>query len=156
MYGREDAAAKEAAPRCLMTSWSGFGAVVTLYMNSVLGLWNFGEPIQPRLLRRVLSILQRDLEKSGRKQDSGCRLYLDLWFWKAFMGAFSLAVASPAGDRGILHDSESAFGQFIRAWSRRSGVRDWAGAKAALARIVWPDWFPGEDLARALWESTVF
>lgn len=63
-----------------MTSWSRILTAVTLNLNYVVELWNSGEPIHPRLHRRVLSILQRDLERCAGRWNSGCQVSSDLWF----------------------------------------------------------------------------
>ncbi|KAM5365312.1 hypothetical protein ACJZ2D_011095 [Fusarium nematophilum] len=140
------------APR-LMASWSGLSTSVGLYLHAVLGFWNAGAPIEPRLHRRVLSILKRDLDHTACW--TGRHLVSDFWFWRAFMGAFSLAKHARVGDQSLLEPLQGPFRGFIREWSRCSGVMEWARARESLVRIVWPEVFVDEVLAEELWDKSV-
>ena len=151
---RGDAGSAPQNPPPLLSSWSGLTTAVGLYLNAVLGLWNAGEPINPRLHRRVLTILLRDLEGTIHLANSDS-LDADLWLWKAFVGSFSLVVAPPATEGGMLHALEATFEGLVCEWSRASGVKDWDEAQASLARIVWPHWFRREELAKALWLRSI-
>ncbi|KAK0610991.1 hypothetical protein B0T14DRAFT_500177 [Immersiella caudata] len=51
------------------------------------------------------------------------------------------------------------FDERLRSWSRATHVRDWAGARRMLTRIVWPDqgsaMFGGEAIVEGLWWRAV-
>lgn len=66
-------------------------------------LWNGGQPIESRLFRRLVMILQRDVEQSeeGMLRDAGS---LELWFWKVFVAAYALRTA-PADTKELLRDT---------------------------------------------------
>jgi hypothetical protein len=131
----------------MASSWSGIAAATGLYLHTILHLWNAGEPIEPRLHRRVLLILKQDLERSR----CSSLLLSDMWFWKAFVGAMSIdgEVASRAD--GVLHEMKGIYEGFVREWSIMVGITEWQGARAALSSIVWPEVFHSEDMAQELW-----
>ncbi|UZP38093.1 hypothetical protein NXS19_005909 [Fusarium pseudograminearum] len=135
----------------MASSWSGMAAATGLYLHTVLRLWNAGEPIEPRLHRRVLLVLQQDLERSRRTSHS----LSDLWFWKAFVGAMSVErqIASPA--KGVLNEMKGIYEGFVREWSIIIGTTAWEQARAALSRIVWPEVFHSDDMAQELWYRCV-
>ncbi|QPC58908.1 hypothetical protein HYE67_001139 [Fusarium culmorum] len=135
----------------MASSWSGMAAATGLYLHTVLRFWNAGEPIEPRLHRRVLLVLQQDLERSRRTS----RPLNDLWFWKAFVGAMSVErqTASPA--RGVVNEMKGVYEGFVREWSIIIGTTAWEQARAALSRIVWPEVYHSEDMAQELWYRCV-
>jgi hypothetical protein len=73
-----------------MSSWCGVAITSELYLTAVLGLWNAGKPIERRLLRIIFRILVRDLAKQPKKWSTTAGSS-DLWLWKHFVGAYSLA-----------------------------------------------------------------
>ncbi|ESU10452.1 hypothetical protein FGSG_02854 [Fusarium graminearum PH-1] len=135
----------------MASSWSGMAAATGLYLHTILRFWNAGEPIEPRLHRRVLLVLQQDLERSRRTS----RPLNDLWFWKAFVGAMTVErqVASPA--RGVLNEMKWIYESFVREWGIMIGTTTWEQARAALSRIVWPEVFHSEGMAQELWYRCV-
>ncbi|KAF4973676.1 hypothetical protein FZEAL_9268 [Fusarium zealandicum] len=140
----------------LKTSWCGMSTATGLYLHAVLGLWNAGQPIEPQLHRRVLTILKHDLNRSRSEAHSGSRLVSDLWFWKAFNGAFSLAKSGEDNSsQSVLEPMQRPFRQLIRGWSDRTGIKDWPKARKALENIVWPGGFKQESVAETIWNRSI-
>jgi hypothetical protein len=99
----------------------------------------------------------------------------DLWLWKAFSGAFYLRSLrkTPLADQGTAARGRGAgagpeatrydvlcgdMERLVGRWSAATGVRRWEEARAALARVAWPD---GEDraldgVARGIWERATW
>jgi hypothetical protein len=135
----------------LTSSWSGMAVATGLYLHAILQFWNAGEPMAPPLHRRILYILQQDLEGSRHHLGSRSRLVSKLWFWKAFVGAMSVERHATFDTEGVLVDLGSTYRDFVRGWSIVVGVAQWEDAKEALRKIVWPEMFESEDMARDLW-----
>ncbi|KAF4465047.1 hypothetical protein FALBO_8106 [Fusarium albosuccineum] len=153
LSGDEKGGLKTRARLRLSTSWSGMASASGLYLHAVLGFWNAGEPIEARLLRRVLSILKQDLER--HRPDHAPRLASDLWFWKAFVAAFSMSKHLQLDHQGILSPLEQPFRDVVREWSEMNGVTQWTKARKSLAKIVWPETFHLEDLAEEVWNRCI-
>ncbi|KAI2611663.1 uncharacterized protein GGS25DRAFT_519975 [Hypoxylon fragiforme] len=150
----------------LLTTWSGITAVMGLYMHSVLSTTNNGDPLDPRLLRRVALEVERDVEgypygtKGSSSSITTSTSGHDLWLWKAFVTAIALAKnrehfakqkrktiwSSPVPHAGVAKEKHGRdlpsilerMEDRVRRWSKDTGVAGWAEAKAALARVVWP------------------
>lgn len=133
----------------LQSSWSGISAVVELYMHSVLNIVNAGEPLESRLLYRILLILKRDIEQT-RADLGGTHgsLRQSLWFWKAFLGALALSNHMAIDTRASTPDKWSCeadlddlyewFRDCVRAWSAVTGTTDWNLVRSRLAMFAWP------------------
>lgn len=133
----------------LQSSWSGISAVVELYMHSVLNILNAGEPLEYRLLYRIILILKRDVEQT-RPDLGGVHgsLRQSLWFWKAFLGALVLSqhmsidtwTSTPEKwpCEAELQDLYEWFGDCVRAWSAVTGTTDWNVVQTILAMFAWP------------------
>ncbi|KAH8898050.1 hypothetical protein GQ53DRAFT_837066 [Thozetella sp. PMI_491] len=147
-----------AAPRsrklALPSSWVGFATAADFYLNSGLMLWNEGTPEEPRMFRRLLEMLKRDIrqsEEAALRSGRGTRQNM-LWFWKVFMGALALQPfvesrhllqTPPPGDALGAEDLDAAdaewFDSRIRKWSAMAKVEEWSVARNALIGIVYPD-----------------
>ncbi|OJJ60477.1 hypothetical protein ASPSYDRAFT_42220 [Aspergillus sydowii CBS 593.65] len=133
----------------LQSSWSGISAAVELYMHSVLNIVNAGEPLESRLLYRILLILKRDIEQT-RADLGGTHgsLRQSLWFWKAFLGALALSNHMAIDTRASTPDKWSCeadlddlyewFRDCVRAWSAVTGTTDWSVVRSRLAMFAWP------------------
>lgn len=144
----------------LKSSWSGICIAVGLYLTSVLGVWNQGYPAENRLLHHILRILRQDLEDNFASVISKHTAAQELWFWKAFLGALSLAhVGSVAGSGGVgyakLLDLIPDFNRYIRTWAGITGISKWQHARDRLENIVFPIHFQREALAKALWNRAL-
>ncbi|KAM0426477.1 hypothetical protein ACHAPT_008168 [Fusarium lateritium] len=140
---------EEETPR-LSTSWSSMCVASGLYLHSVLGIWYGGEPMEPRVFRRFLSILMRDVDRNVyqiRSPDSS-----DLWFWKTFLGAYSIAKLQSGVALKDMEEFEKCFDRLIDTWSRVCGVEEWEEAQARLAGITWP-LGQSQGLAQRVWEK---
>ncbi|OBS24171.1 hypothetical protein FPOA_04718 [Fusarium poae] len=135
----------------MTSSWSGMAAATGLYLHTILRFWNAGEPIESRLHRRVLLILQHDLERSRRTS----RPASDVWFWKAFIGAMSVERHAVSSTDGVLDKMKGIYEGFVREWSIVVETILWERARAALSSIVWPEVFHSEDMAQELWYKCV-
>jgi hypothetical protein len=144
----------------LKSSWSGICLAVGLYLTSVLGIWNQGRPAENRLLHHILRILGQDLEDNLAdvlKNDTAAQ---DLWFWKAFSGALSLAhVESVAGGPKMgdarLLELIPDFNRYVWTWTESTGISVWERARDRLENIVFPMHFQREALAKALWNRAL-
>ncbi|KAI9150058.1 Sterol regulatory element-binding protein [Paramyrothecium foliicola] len=172
--------AKTAPRKPMIASLTGIGTAAALFLHSVLENYNGGFPVDMRLHTAVLLILRRDLtlcEDRNLRQDmmsaSGETANRDFWFWRVFAGAFSLAkamevaLAAAAGatdlmaeaeTRGMvkdLQDLEFCYDGFIQRYSEATGVLEWREAREVLAKVVWPEFEPSENMAQGLWERAV-
>ncbi|KAF4969020.1 hypothetical protein FSARC_3674 [Fusarium sarcochroum] len=133
-------------------SWSGMCAASSLYLHSVLELWNGGEPMESCLFRRFLSILKRDLDQTidtlGSDDSS------DFWLWRAFLGAYSIARYQARVHDPALADLESEFSDFVETWKRKTGLTLWEEAQIALVSVAWPLHQP-HDLGSDVWKRAI-
>lgn len=161
----------DGSPR-IMSSWSGCVGVVSVFLNSVCSIANDGQPINIQLHRRILSILQRDIQKSELVMRAKPGLDRSLWFWKVFIAALSLALrleepgvkhhisretfelnnnSSRLGVEAILDVMRQYYEGCVQKWIGITGVSRWEQAEETLAQIVWPKSFPNKPVAEGLW-----
>jgi hypothetical protein len=157
----------------ILTCWCGAVTAAAFYLNGVLRLWNAGQPIEPRLFRRLIDILKRDIERSENEREKGKRSN-ELWFWKVFVGSYALAVApveqkqqlSEWMSGGLVYPNISTseerkiiqgwFDERIRRWSKLNNITEWEDAKEALSRIVWATTMVEEDkIAKNIWTEAI-
>jgi hypothetical protein len=111
-------------------------AASSLYMHSVLELWNGGEAIDARLFQRFLFILNRDLCQSV--STLGLNDSTNFWLWRAFLGAYSIA-KQQAGIHDLLLDVlQRDFTGHVDAWKSVTGLATWEEAHARLVSVAWP------------------
>jgi hypothetical protein len=145
----------------LMSSWSGICIAVGLYLTSVLGVWNQGRPPENRLLHHNLRILKQDLEENYADIMGHDAAAQQLWSWKAFLGALSLAHAdSVIDDDGLvgytkLLDLVPVFSHYLQTSTRHMRFKKWAYARDLLGNVVFPAHFQREALAQALWDRAL-
>ncbi|KAJ6114646.1 hypothetical protein N7486_000424 [Penicillium sp. IBT 16267x] len=157
----------------LRSSWSGIGPTVQLYMHSVLNITNGGEPIECRLLYRILSLIMQDIDQTQDHLigDQG-RLCQSLWFWKVFTGILALTGAqhkqtairiqtarhfgtgSCNADLEWLHEW---FCNRARAWSLVTGTTNWKDVESVLATLAWPAVFSQDEKehAASIWAEVI-
>ncbi|EXK28367.1 hypothetical protein FOXG_20189 [Fusarium oxysporum f. sp. lycopersici 4287] len=133
-------------------SWSGMCAASSLYMHSVLELWNGGKAIDARLLRRFLSILSRDLSQSV--STLGLNDSTDFWLWRAFLGEYSIAKQQANNHDPLLDGLQRAFTGYVDAWKRVTGLTLWEEAHACLVTVAWPATMNYET-GRGVWISAI-
>jgi hypothetical protein len=133
-------------------SWSGMCAASSLYMHSVLELWNGGEPMDARLFRRFLSILNRDLSQTF--STLGLNDSTDFWFWRAFLGAYSIAKQQAHGRDPFLDGHQRAFAGYVEAWKSVTGLTLWEEAHASLVSTAWPA-IMNYETGRSVWISAI-
>lgn len=142
-------------PDKLTVSWSGASAAIGLYLNPILGIFNAGQPLEDRLHRRVLFILKGDLDRDdyipGPNRDAAS----DYWFWRAFLGAFSIAKHERCGKADLSRAFRQSFDGFVGEWAGRMGVRRWDEARGCLEAVVWPSDFGDDALAEEVWGGAV-
>jgi hypothetical protein len=106
--------------------------------------------MEPRLLRRFLSILKRDLDQSigllglGEGQD--------FWFWRAFLGAYSVAKHQAQSYDPTLNSLQQAFGGFVKSWKRATGLALWEEVHNRLSTVAWPT-SQAQELGPNVWRS---
>ncbi|RSL62855.1 hypothetical protein CEP54_005504 [Fusarium duplospermum] len=134
----------------LSTSWSSMSVATGLYLHSALGIWHAGESLEPRVFRRFLSILMRDVDRNVHRIRSSA--LSDLWFWKTFLGAYSIAKLQSSAPQKDMGEFERCFDRLIGTWSRVCGVDKWEDAYARLVNITWP-LGQSQDLAEKVWKK---
>ncbi|KAF4966329.1 hypothetical protein FSARC_5957 [Fusarium sarcochroum] len=139
----------------LQTSWIGISVVVGMYLTSILGVWNQGQPEQDRLLRYITYSSQQDLERSFPELRSRSKKAGEFWFWKLFVTALHLAHAGMKGCNTPVHDLRPILTGQIRVWADLTETRLWRDAKDKLAHIIWPTNFEREDLAESVWNEAL-
>ncbi len=156
----------------LLSSWVGLATAAGFYLNTVLRLWNGGNPEEPRLFDRLIRMLKKDIagtEVAALRAGKGTLLNA-LWFWKVFMGAYaaqrlaesqSMFKATPPREDNP-QPSEPLnirwFGERIRRWSQLTGTLEWREARAMLMEIVYPECPVQLEMAQMpqrIWESAV-
>ncbi|KAF5252031.1 hypothetical protein FANTH_2985 [Fusarium anthophilum] len=142
-------------PRAYMqSSWTGIIVTSGMYLNSVLGVWNSGQPEQDQLLHYILRSSFQDLKTCFAGSDMHSPLSRELIFWKLFVSAFHLARARLEGCNAWTDSLNLEFRSMIRVIAREMDMMSWQEARTSLAQIVWPADFDREDLAKALWDET--
>ncbi|PCG97120.1 Hypothetical protein PENO1_064800 [Penicillium occitanis (nom. inval.)] len=142
------------------SSWSGICIAVGLYLTSVLGVWNQGHPPENRLLYHNLRILRQDLDDNLADIMGEDIFAQQLWFWKAFLGALSLAHAGFVADEGVVRykkllDLVPVFNRYLQTSARRMGFKRWQYARTQLGMIVFPTYFRGQGLVQILWDQAL-
>ncbi|KAH8890060.1 hypothetical protein GQ53DRAFT_688840 [Thozetella sp. PMI_491] len=156
----------------LHSSWNGASGAAGLYFISVLEISNGGLPMERRLLRRIVSMIKKDVDETAEVLSTVPHSTpSDFWLWKVYGTAFALDAAERAhrldGRRGKGHRSTAYggkepdiasllvhFERCVLAWSRATAITDWTVAKSVLARIVWPKVLPTvkERCMEAMWD----
>ncbi|OKL56627.1 hypothetical protein UA08_08213 [Talaromyces atroroseus] len=143
----------------IKSSWTGICVAVGLYLTSVLGVWNQGYPAENRLLHHILRILRHDLEDSLAEVMINGTAAQDLWLWKAFLGALSLAHVVTAAGVGVcdarLWNLVPDFNHYIQIWAGTTRISMWQNARHRLENIVFPTHFQREGLAKELWNRAL-
>ncbi|KAK6069248.1 hypothetical protein SCUP515_09131 [Seiridium cupressi] len=134
---------------CLPSSWGGVAAAGGLYMQSVLNFANVEEPIDSRLIRRLVMVIKRDMDHNvNDMRGQHGKALQDFWFWKSFVAALALAINKRDLERrkapwpaiseegvwslqSILRLMESRIGR----WSEVTDTKEWWDAKAALGSV---------------------
>jgi hypothetical protein len=151
------------------SSINAFLTALGLYCQSVLGIWNAGEPYAPWTFRHALATVQDDARATEPAMLAGIA-NRDLWLWKVFVAAFALAKTedilqvavadAPSSQLAYysgpdlplaLRPFRASFRRYIRAWSTATGVDGWEAAQVALERVCWPKEFAGTGLAEFVW-----
>ncbi|KAJ5986366.1 hypothetical protein N7451_010731 [Penicillium sp. IBT 35674x] len=157
----------------LQSSWSGIGATVQLYMHSVLNITNGGEPIECRLLYRILLLMMQDIDQTqDHMSGEHGRLCQSLWFWKVFTGILALTGTqhkqTATGIQTARHcaaglckiDLERLHEWFFnraRAWSLATKITNWQDVESVLATLAWPAVLLQDDKEHAanIWAEVI-
>jgi hypothetical protein len=91
-----------------------------------------------------------------------------LWFWKLLNTAHGLEMVRLlniqagrsldqlfAGGQAAAEEMRQWCAGRIRLWSSVTGVTTWVEARKALSAIVWPESFPWEATAEAVWKAAL-
>ncbi|XEV03128.1 hypothetical protein FSHL1_008415 [Fusarium sambucinum] len=133
-------------------SWSGMCAALSLYMHSVLELWDGGQAMDSNLLRRFLCIMQKDLENN--MDDLGSDDSSDFWFWRAFLGMYSIAKHQAQSYEPELDDLANVYHGFVDTWKDITGLRLWEDVHRRLISIAWSD-RQGHELEPSVWGRAI-
>jgi hypothetical protein len=125
-------------------SWCSISISVELYLQYVLGIWNAGELMEPRLFLRLVTMLVKDLQRESGQNDS------TFMFWIVFVCAYSIANSQQRmqGIAGI-QTAHVILRKWIQRWKIRSGVSNWSMARAQLLSVTWPE--HPQDLGENIW-----
>ncbi|KAF5013273.1 hypothetical protein FDECE_702 [Fusarium decemcellulare] len=116
----------------LPSSWSGFAVAMSLYLTSVLGVWNGGMPPEPSLLRRMVSVLETDLRTSQMGLAKKRPEAQALWAWKAYVGFISLQNADRSAPGHGLQATSLVSDACLKPWAEATGNTTWTQARRAL------------------------
>jgi hypothetical protein len=133
-------------------SWSGMCAASSLYMHSVLKLWDGGQAMDSSLLRRFLCIMKKDLDDTIsdlRSDDTS-----DFWFWRAFLGMYSIAKHQAQSYGPKLGDLADQYHGFVETWKDVTGLRLWEDVHQRLISIAWPD-RQGHEMEQSVWGRAI-
>ncbi|RGP78846.1 hypothetical protein FLONG3_3045 [Fusarium longipes] len=157
MHGQHQKVHRGKAPRGMRSSWSGILIATELYLHQVLGLWQLEAQLELTFHSHILTYLIWDLSKSSKCLEETSTAASNLWFWKAFVGAFSTARHIDVHGQLELYPLQSRFYELLCKWSRVSGIEEWEEAREVLLDTVWPNAaFAHEALAETVWyESQV-
>jgi hypothetical protein len=129
-------------------SWSGMCAASSLYMHSVLELWDGGEAMDSGLLRRFLCIMKKDLEND--LGNLGSDDASDFWCWRAFLGMYSITKHQAQSYEPKLDDLADVYCGFVATWKNVTGLTLWKDVQQRLVSIAWPD-RQGHELEPSVW-----
>jgi hypothetical protein len=133
-------------------SWSGMCAASSLYMYSVLELWDSGETMDSSLFCRFLCIMKKDLENTVDTLGSGDAS--DFWFWRAFLGMYSIAKQQAHSSDSRLDDLADVYRGFVETWKDVTGLTAWKDAHQRLVSVAWPD-RQGHELEPSVWGNEI-
>ena len=146
-------------PHCsdgsLASAWIGIATASGLYLNSVLDVWNIGQPIEPRMLRHFLELLERDVDLTRGVLDAKGSPASELWLWKSFVAVLTVRRAERSGPefRNAMHGLRDIWTAKLKIWCQSSGVEEIDKVRETLGRIVWPDEAFDEELEEATWSE---
>ncbi|QPC70717.1 hypothetical protein HYE68_001469 [Fusarium pseudograminearum] len=148
----EDDMSSSSASMKYSISWSGMCAASSLYMHSVLELWEGGEAMDSGLLRRFLCIMKRDLEDTLGKlgSDDGS----DFWFWRAFLGLYSITKHQAQSYEPKLGDLAGEYRGFVETWKNVTGLTRWEDVHQRLISVAWPN-RQGRELESSVWGRAI-
>ncbi|KAF0635538.1 hypothetical protein FPSE5266_08454 [Fusarium pseudograminearum] len=148
----EDDMSSSSASMKYSISWSGMCAASSLYMHSVLELWEGGEAMDSGLLRRFLCIMKRDLEDTlgNLGSDDGS----DFWFWRAFLGLYSITKHQAQSYEPKLDDLADEYRGFVETWKNVTGLTRWEDVYQRLISVAWPD-RQGHELEPSVWGRAI-
>ncbi|VUC21288.1 unnamed protein product [Clonostachys rosea] len=138
-----------------ISSWCGIATASELYLDCILSIWNAGEPIECRVLRRMMLFLAQDLRETIQEVHDPATQ--DLWLWKTMVGACALEkYAHRSHDDGTLGSLVATFQSLLLIWSEKTCVVEWADAQSRLAKVAWPVMHPGTlHAGEDVWHKTV-
>lgn len=139
----------------LLAPWAGISAANGLYLHCILGFWNAGQPIETRLHMCILRILLRDCHHMLSEIGSERTRSSDLWFWKAFVGLFSITKRDMSANGVAVEELALLYKDLVRHWSNARMVSEWEMARKCLEDIIWPRPFWEDDIAKGIWENAV-
>ncbi|QPC62806.1 hypothetical protein HYE67_005037 [Fusarium culmorum] len=138
MPWQDDRTRKETSPGGMKSSWSGLFIATQLYVHQVLGLWILDAPLEVKFHSHILAYLSWDLARGESCLEAGSTVASNFWFWKAFVGAFSLARHIETDHAVALYPLRRQFVRLLYKWSEATGIKTWKEAREILIGIVWP------------------
>ncbi|WXC46226.1 hypothetical protein QX201_005919 [Fusarium graminearum] len=148
----EDDMSSSSASMKYSISWSGMCATSSLYMYSVLELWEGGEAMESGLLRRFLCIMKRDLEDT--LGNLGSDDASNFWFWRAFLGLYSITKYQSQSYEPKLDDLADEYRGFVETWKNITGLTRWEDVHQRLISVAWPD-RQGHKLEPSVWGRAI-
>ncbi|PNP43492.1 hypothetical protein TGAMA5MH_04464 [Trichoderma gamsii] len=155
--GRITTSPKVDSKRYLEISWWGLHFAGSLYWSSIMDRSVFGTDVEERLLRQGILHVEAGLRMTQFDIKQPFSLRASLWFWKAFLGAYSLFRASHHGQRieTWARGPRNHLQFCVKTWAQVSTMREWADAKTVLRQVCWPMASPEDHLAESMWNGIV-
>ncbi|KEY71534.1 hypothetical protein S7711_08914 [Stachybotrys chartarum IBT 7711] len=141
----------------LEISWWGLHFSGILYWTSAINLTLFRKKVEERLLRRSIFHVEEELRRTRSCIEQPSSKQASLWFWKAFLGAYSISYAYHLGQHlgKWSQTSNRHLRSCVRMWARNSAMEDWIDAKGVLRQVCWPIASPEEHVAESMWNTIV-
>lgn len=138
-------------------SWWGLHFSGILYWTSVINLTVFGTQVEERLLRRSIFHVEEELRRTRSCVEQPSSKQASLWFWKAFLGAYSISHACHRGQHlgKWSQNSSRHLRYYVGMWARISAMKEWIDAKRVLRQVCWPITSPEEHVAESMWNTIV-
>ncbi|KAF4451007.1 hypothetical protein F53441_5954 [Fusarium austroafricanum] len=121
-----------------ISSWSAFCVAMSMYLTSVVELWNHGLPIEGRLRYYIIRVLEDDIRNGYETFEHMNQDTRYTWFWKAFVGSLSVVQAQSVNYDERLDDIFANFSKYVKKLTKAEKISSWEEAKKILVTVVWP------------------
>lgn len=141
-------------PRHVSSSWSGMHAATAVYENFVIDRVNPSFRMKSAVLYHILSMVVMDLEETrDHLQEESAPIQGALWFWKAFIGSFSIRAAQQQQHQESPRDEllRRHFDGLSREAALHLRINSWHTALEVLAQVAWPTYSYQGSAFASIW-----